>query len=293
MGYDIFLGCVLPARLPYLEASARKVFEKLEIKLTDVDGFSCCPDPTGIELIDHKTWLTLGARNLSLSKNNNGGIISFCSGCVETLKGVNYYINKDAAVKEEVNHVLKKIGVQYDGMTGVKHFAEVLYENIDKVRDNVVKPLTGFKVAVHYGCHYLRPSEIINWDDPFNPVTIDAIIKAIGAESVDYDLKLECCGNPVEKSDKDLSLMMIGNKFKAIQDSGANCVGLVCPACYQQFDFKQRDVNKKNETSYAFPVLYLTELVALAFGYKPEELGFNFHRIKPKTLFEKINFSFE
>ena len=79
MSYDLFLGCVLPARLPFLEASSRKVFEKLGINLNDVDGFSCCPDPTGIELIDHKTWLALGARNLSLC-NTNDGVVSFCSG---------------------------------------------------------------------------------------------------------------------------------------------------------------------------------------------------------------------
>jgi heterodisulfide reductase subunit B len=98
MSYDLFLGCVIPARLPFLEASSRKVFEKLGIKLNDVDGFSCCPDPTGIEQIDRNTWLALGARNLSLC-NNNGGVISFCSGCVETLKGVNYFINKDLTIK--------------------------------------------------------------------------------------------------------------------------------------------------------------------------------------------------
>ncbi|MFX1464734.1 MAG: heterodisulfide reductase-related iron-sulfur binding cluster, partial [Promethearchaeota archaeon] len=143
MAFDLFLGCVIPARLPFLEASSRKVFEKLGIKLNDVEGFSCCPDPTGIELIDHKTWLALGARNLSLS-NNNGGIISFCSGCVETLKGVNYYIKKDLKVKDEINEILKNVGKKYDGATNVKHFAEVLYENIDKVRENVVHPLNGF-----------------------------------------------------------------------------------------------------------------------------------------------------
>ncbi|MFX1442037.1 MAG: heterodisulfide reductase-related iron-sulfur binding cluster [Promethearchaeota archaeon] len=188
MVYDLFLGCVIPARLPYLEASARKVFEKLGIELKDVDGFSCCPDPTGIELIDHKTWLVLGARNLSLS-NNNGGVISFCSGCVETLKGVNFFINKDLTVKKEVNRYLQKIGKMYDGKTVVKHFAEVLYENLENVKETVEKPLKGFKVAVHYGCHYLRPSEIIAWDDPFEPVTVDEIIKVLGAETVDYDLK--------------------------------------------------------------------------------------------------------
>ena len=284
MTYDLFLGCVIPARLPFLEASSRKVFEKLGIELHDVDGFSCCPDPTGIEQIDHNTWLALGARNLSLS--SNGGIISFCSGCVETLKGVNYCINKDQEVKKEVNKVLKKVKKSYDGSTKVVHFAEILYENLDKVRENVVKPLSGFRVAVHYGCHYLRPSEIIEWDDPFEPKTIDAIVKALGAESVEYELKLECCGNPVEKSDSELSLLMINNKLREIQKAGANCVALVCPACYQQFDFNQRELNKERETAYNYPIFYLSELVALAFGFKPEELGFNFHRVRPKELLE-------
>ncbi len=285
MSYDLFLGCVIPARLPFLEASSRKVFEKLDIKLNDVDGFSCCPDPTGIELIDHKTWLALGARNLSLS-NDNGGIISFCSGCVETLKGVNHFIRKDPDVKDEVNKVLKKVGKKYDGNTEVKHFAQVLYENLDKVRENVVHPLNGFKVAVHYGCHYLRPSEIINWDDPFNPVTIDEIVKAIGADSIEYELKMECCGNPLDKSDKEISLQMIDNKFKSIQESGANCITLVCPACFQQFDFNQRELSKGKENGYNFPVFYLSELIALAFGFKPEELGLNFHRVRATKLLE-------
>jgi len=290
MAYDLFLGCVIPARLPYLEASSRKIFEKLGIELRDVEGFSCCPDPTGIELLDHKTWLALGARNLSLC-NNNGGVISFCSGCVETLKGINHFINKDIAVKKEINRYLQKIGKVYEGKTKVKHFAEVLYENLDKVRENVVNPLTDFKVAVHYGCHYLRPSEIINWDDPFEPTTIDEIIKAIGAISLEYDMKIECCGNPVEKSDKELSLLMIDNKLKSISEVGANCVAVVCPACYQQYEFNQRELNKRNNTDYNLPVFYLSELVALAFGYKPEEIGLNFHRIKANKLFESVNFS--
>lgn len=285
MSYDLFLGCVIPARLPFLEASSRKIFEKIGIKLNDVDGFSCCPDPTGIELIDHKTWLTLGARNLSLSKNN-GGIISFCSGCVETLKGVNYYINKDTEIKNDVNKVLKTVGKKYEGKTEVKHFAQVLYENLDKVRENVEHPLTGFKVAVHYGCHYLRPSEIIKWDDPFEPTTIDEIIKAIGADSIDYELKMECCGNPLDKSDKEISLQMIDNKFNSIQKAGANCISLVCPACFQQFDFNQRELSKEKENGYNFPVFYLSELVALAFGFKPEDLGLSFHRVRPKELLE-------
>ena len=154
-----------------------------------------------------------------------------------------------------------------------------------------MKPLTGFKVAVHYGCHYLRPSEFIQWDDPFNPYTIDEIVTAIGAESIEYENKIECCGNPVDKSDRDLSLLMIENKLQSIQDSGANCVVLVCPACYQQFDFNQRELNKIEGNNFEIPIFYLSELVALAFGHKEEDLGFNFHRVKPKGLLESLTFS--
>ena len=289
MEYDLFLGCVIPARLPFLEASARKVFQKLGIELKDLDGFSCCPDPTGIELIDHETWLALGARNLSLS-NNNGGVMSLCSGCVETLKGVNYSINNSTETKEEVNKVLQSVGKSYGGKVNVKHFAEVLYENLDIVKENIVKPLEGFKIAAHYGCHYLRPSEIIQWDDPFDPISIDEIIEALGAESINYNLKLECCGNPVEKSDEDLSLQMIHNKLNAISAVGANSVALVCPACFQQFDFKQRSLNKEENNDYNLPIFYLSELVALAFGFDPDTLGFKYHRMRPDELFEEIGF---
>jgi len=287
VSYDLFLGCVIPARLPFLEASSRKVFQKLEIALHDVDGFSCCPDPTGIELLSHDAWLLLGARNLSLC-NGNGGVVSLCSGCVETLKAVNYCLNKYPNQKAKINEMLKDSGHEYEGNVGVKHFAQVLYENIDKIKENVTRPLTGLKVAVHYGCHYLRPAEIIDWDDPFEPVTLDKIVEAIGAESIQYDLKMECCGNPVAKSDKDLSTSMIAQKLSSIQESGANCVAVVCPACFQQFDFNQKEVNKRDNTNFEFPIFYLSELVGLSFGFEPAELGLNFHGVKTSSLIESI-----
>ncbi|MHA1791020.1 MAG: CoB--CoM heterodisulfide reductase iron-sulfur subunit B family protein [Promethearchaeota archaeon] len=287
-GYDLFLGCVIPARFPYLETSARKVFEHLGITLNDVDGFSCCPDPTGVKQVaNDDAWLVLGARNLSLC-NKNGGVMSLCSGCVETLKGVNHSLKKDPSKLEFVNSRLSRINKSYDVSVAVTHFAEVLYENIDRIKELVVRPLEGLKVAVHYGCHYLRPSEVIQGDDPFEPVTVDAIIRAIGAESVEYNLKMECCGNPVSKTDKDLSLEMISNKYRSITDSGAQCVAVVCPACYQQFEFNQRDASKLHETEYKLPIFYLSELVALAFGFEPSELGMNFHRVKPLSLLESL-----
>ncbi len=285
MSYQLFLGCVIPARIPFVEASARKVFDKLGIQVKDIKGASCCPDPTGMPAIDLTSWLALGARNLSLIETD-GKAISLCSGCVETLKSVNHELKKDASKKDEINGVLKKIGKKYNGTAQIDHAARILYENVDKIKENVTNPLTGLKVAVHYGCHYLRPSEIIDWDDPIEPTTLDTIVEAIGADSIDYTAKMDCCGNPCSKTDETLANELTYKKLRSIKESGANCIVVVCPACYLQFDINQHAVNKQFNEDYNFPVFYLTELIALAFGYDEKELGLRFHRTKTKSVLE-------
>ncbi|MFX1390157.1 MAG: CoB--CoM heterodisulfide reductase iron-sulfur subunit B family protein [Promethearchaeota archaeon] len=289
MTYSYFLGCVIPGRLPFLETSARKTFEKLGLKVKDQAKYSCCPDPTGTAQLDHDTFLAMGARNLCLYEESKNDILSLCSGCTESLKMVKHILDSDDVKKEEINSKLNVIGKNYKGNINVKHFAEVLYENIEKIKELTKNPLKDLKVAGHPGCHYLRPSEIINWDDPLNPTTLDELIEAIGAFPVDYNLKNDCCGNPVEKSDKNISLTMLENKLESMKQAGADCIVCVCPACYQQFDFNQKEVNKKKGKDYNFPVFYITELIAIAFGLDIEKLGFNFHRIKIDNILEKIS----
>jgi heterodisulfide reductase subunit B len=288
MSFNLFLGCVIQARLPFIEKSSRKVFEKLGVDLITMENTSCCPDPTGIPAVDHETWVSLGARNLSLAEKGNSEILSFCSGCVETLKMVNHIL-EDPHKLEEVNHRLEKVGRKYNGNVTIKHGGQLLYEQLEDVKQAITKPLTGLKVAIHYGCHYLRPAEIIQWDDPFEPHTLDTLVTALGAESIQYSAKMECCGYPLFKTDEDLSLQILHAKLQSLQDEGANCIMVVCPSCYIQFEFQQRAVNKKFGTDFNFPVFYFTELVAIAFGFSPDELGFKFHRIKPKKLLDSLS----
>ena len=118
---------------------------------------------------------------------------------------MNHELKKDSDKKSEVNGILSKVGKSYEGNAEINHAAKVLYENIEKIKENVVKPLDGFKVACHYGCHFLRPSSIIKWDDPLEPETLDELIEALGAESINYTAKMDCCGNPVGKTDEALS----------------------------------------------------------------------------------------
>ena len=291
MKNKLFLGCVIPARLPFIESSARKVFEKLNLDVSHLENASCCPDPTGIPALDHKTWLALGARNLSLVGNGDSQLISLCSGCIETLKTVQHFVNKDAKVEEEVNRILSKINRKYNGNITIKHAAQVLHENLDNIKNNIKKPLENFKVGVHYGCHCLRPSEIIEFDDPFEPTRLDEIVVELGAESLEYEEKMECCGSPVAKADEKLSNEILYRKLKSMKENGVNCIAVVCPACFLQLDFGQRAINTAYNTDFNFPVFYLTELIALSFGIDPKELGLKFHGIKATKFFEQVNFT--
>ncbi len=288
MTYNYFLGCVIPGRLPFLEASARKTFDRIGVKVGDQAKCSCCPDPTGVAQLDHESFLVLGARNLCLFEESNNDVLSLCSGCTETLKTVKFILDKDKEKKKEINSKLKLVGKNYKGDVEIKHFAQVLYENLDKIKEKVKKPLKDLKVAGHPGCHYLRPSEIMNWDDPLNPETLDKLIEAIGADPIDYSLKNDCCGNPLEKTDKDISLNMLESKLQSMEEAGVDCIAVVCPACYQQFDFNQREINKKKNTDFNFPVFYITEIIAVALGIDTKELGLNFHRIKVNDILQKI-----
>jgi heterodisulfide reductase subunit B len=282
----MFLGCVIPARLPFIEKSAQLVFETLNLEVHNLENASCCPDPSGIPAVDQKAWLTLGARNLSLVDKDTE-IISLCAGCIETLKIVNHTLSHDAKKLEEINHNLAKIDRKFEGNAHLKHAGQLLYENMALIKEKVVKPLTGLKVAVHYGCHFLRPSEILEWDDPFEAITVDEIIETLGAEAIQYSSKMECCGYPLLKTDKDISYKLLYQKLAGIKKAGANCIAVVCPSCYMHLDYQQKAVNKLYNTDFKFPVLYLTELIALAFGKNEKELGLKFHGIKPKKLLQE------
>ncbi|MCP4760156.1 MAG: hypothetical protein GY870_00145 [archaeon] len=285
----VFPGCVIPNRYPFLEKSARMVFEKLGISLVDAP-FSCCPDPVGVASISEKTWLALGARNLSLAEKENKKIISLCNGCSETLLMVKHALEHDEEGLKEINEILGKKGIKYSGNASISHFVRSLVEDvgIEKIKSLVTRPLKGLKIATHTGCHYNRPSDVIQWDDPLNPICLDDLVKAIGAEPVEYEEKTQCCGAGVARTDVAVGLEFSKRKYKSLTDANAQCMATGCPQCFQTLESNQRLVNKKFETSYKVPVFYITELIALAFGYDPKELGLKFHSVKGKKLLASI-----
>lgn len=287
--FKFFPGCFIGNRVPFLEASARKVFDKLGIKISDAP-FACCPDPVGQASTDHLSWLTLGAYNLTIAEAEGKDIMSICNGCFQTLKLVNQELKHDDHGRHKTNEILRKIGKEYKGIINVRHFVEVLYEiGKEKINSHVVNDLSALKVACHTGCHYMRPSDKVQTDDPMKPIKLRALVQAVGATPVEYDTEVICCGAGTEHAESEPAIAILAQKYKSAVSAGAEAFIVNCPQCFQQFDSKLRDLEKYTGIKYTIPVLYITELMALAYGFEPDELGLNFHRARLTGLLEKYN----
>lgn len=285
----MFEGCTIGNRIPFIEASSRKVFEKVGIE-TSQAPFACCPDPTGIKSFDNDAWLVMGALNLSMAEAEGKDIVSLCNGCTNTLRGVQHQLKHNNLKMDKVNAQLAKIGKEYKASIDVKHFVDVLKDEvgIDKIKEAITKPLSGLKIACHPGCHYMRPAEWMESDDPLRPENLKKMVAASGATVVDYEELALCCGSAVTNAYEEHGMQNLKIKMDSIKNSGADAIVVNCPACFQQFDTRQRDLSKKFETDYGIPVLYLTELYALAMGFSPDDLGLKFHRVRLSNVLAKL-----
>ena len=289
--YAFFLGCMIPFRFPHMEASARKVLEILDVELLPMEGAGCCPDPVGMQSLDLKTWMSLAGRNLCIAEEMNVDILTLCHGCFETLKTANKHLKQHLEMKEEVNEVLSKVDKKFKGTIEVKHILEVMYDNLDEIKNlctNSPFAANGIKVAVHYGCHVIRPSDIIAFDDPERPTSLDELVEATGAKSISYMRKMLCCGATIRGVSKDPALMMTREKLLQIQKVNADCIALLCPFCYVNFDIGQTEIQRLTKEKFNIPVLYYPEMIGLSLGLSPDELGLKFHRVKVAPLLKRL-----
>lgn len=292
MEYALYLGCTIPLKMPHFEFAFREIANILGYKFKEMDGASCCPDPVATQSVNIDTWLTIAARNLCIAEKMGLDILTICSGCYETLKTTQVLLKEDKAAFDRVNSVLKKIGYEYKGTSKVYHFVELFSQEklLNKIKNILMKPLDNINVAVHYGCHLVRPSKILQFDHPERPVTIDKIIEALGAKTLAFAGKLECCGF-CARLQEEIGFELVEKKItelKELEEEVDVMVG-VCPACVGQYDRKQRLISRKTGKEFDIPVLYLPELMAIAFGIESDKLGLTNRSVRPKKLMEKLN----
>jgi len=302
MTYAYFFGCVIPSRYPGVEYAVRWVMgpSGLKLDVQDVPEFSCCPVPGIFYSTDRDTWLALAARNLCLAQRGRLEVVTVCNGCYSSLLKATEYLSEPKKMGQ-VNKVLGKVGMKYTGIpeksgdsgrrifrpVSVRHFVDVIHtDNVMlELANNVKRSLSKVRVAVHYGCHYLRPTEYTAIDDPNDPVKVDDIVKVLGAESIDYEDKLSCCGagGGVRSHVVELANSLCEDKFKNISSEGADVIVTPCPFCLLQFDNAQKTFTKRG-----IPVIHIAQLMAIAMGADISKLGLELHNVSCNPLLAKI-----
>jgi heterodisulfide reductase subunit B len=288
--YILYLGCTVPVRALQYEISARKVAERLDIQLVDIPEFSCCGYP--IKSVNHDAYLLLAARNLALAEKRGLPICTLCSSCGGTLAEAAHEIQEDENLRKRINDNLSAwIGMRYEGNVSVLHFIRVLHQSLGrtKISEQVKVDLSSLRFAPHYGCHYTKPSNILGrTEDPENPTSLDELIEATGAQSIFYEDKLACCGGGVLAIDEQVALAMAQRKLDHIRTQQADALVLICPFCGIMYESNQRKIEKTFGAEYKLPVLYYPQLLGLALGLDPDELGLKMNRVKTTELMKKI-----
>ena len=291
MEYALFLGCTIPLKLPHLEKAFRDVASILNVKLKEMEGVSCCPEPVSLQSLNIDTWMTLGARNLAIAEKMGLNIMTICSGCYETLKTVSVLLNEDEEYLAKINEILKKINYKYTGKTKVFHFVELFSqpEWLEKIKNILVKPLDDLNLAVHYGCHLIRPSKIMQFDHPEKPEKIDIILQALGAKTIEFATKLECCGYCARLQDE-IGEKLVEDKMTELceLEEEVDALIAVCPACTTQYDRKEKIISRKSGKDLDIPVLYLAEIMAYALGVDLQDLSLKNRSVKPIKLINKL-----
>ncbi|MGB7062085.1 MAG: CoB--CoM heterodisulfide reductase iron-sulfur subunit B family protein, partial [Candidatus Zixiibacteriota bacterium] len=256
MKYAPFFGCMITVKYPQMEAAVRKTVKSLGIEFVDLDGFSCCPDPIFFKATDKLTWITIAARNICIAEEAGLDLVTMCSGCTATLSEANFHLSHEPELKEKVNQRLKRIGKEYKGTISVRHIVTVLRDDlgIDRVRESVKKPLGGIKVGIHYGCHLLKPSEIMRVDDPDYPTILEKLFAAIGAKTVHHEKQALCCGKACMS--ESIPEKMTYDVLTSLKKSGADLMGLICPTCFDEFDLGQIKLARKYNGDLKIPIIY-------------------------------------
>ncbi len=276
--FALFLGCNIPSNYPQYGSSTKAVLNTLGLEFMELE-FNCCGYP--IRDSDFKAFLLLSARNIAIAEEQNLDILTPCKCCFGNLMHAREYLSHHPQATDEINLLLEKEGRHYRGSIRIKHLLTALVEDLglEKLKSRVKRPQHRLKVAAHYGCHALRPSRVVHFDNPFAPTIFENLIRVTGAQPVEWARRLECCGHPVLERDKALSLCQLQNKIKSAADAGADYLCTACTYCQIQFDTIQASEADASSTRL-FPSILYTQLLGASLGLEEKDLGIGRNRIQ-------------
>jgi heterodisulfide reductase subunit B len=284
--YAFFPGCKISHFVPHYESATKAVMQALGIELVDLE-FGCCGYP--VRQMDAAAYLAQAARNLAAAQKEGLDILTPCQCCFGSLKKAEILL-EDQAKLDAANQVNAEDGLTYNGGVEVKHMLKVLAGEVGKakIKAKITQPFENLKVAAHYGCHALRPSNVVQFDNPNDPSLFDGLITVTGAKSVDWSQKTRCCGNPMWGKNNKLAMDIAASKIKAATAAGAEFMAVGCTYCQIQFDQVQPAMLEEMEGLTPLPSLLYPQLLGLAMGLNPKKLGIDEHNLDASLIYDKL-----
>ena len=288
MAYAFFPGCVSRGGCPELYPAARAVCEELNIELAELTDVGC----SGAGVLSQEVSDPINARTLAKVEQMGMTMMTICSTCQGVFTQANHRLTSDPDYRESINReYLASEGLEYRGTVEVKHFLWVLDEEygLDKLKDVVVRPLKGLQVAPFYGCYLRRPPDLmIPKGFESRKSVLESTIEALGGEVTTISGKGKCFGFPILTASEENSLAMCGDHTLEARQKGADCMVTPCPLCHLELDGKQADAEKHKGEEIGMPILHLPQLVGLALGFSPGQMGLNRHLVSTADVVTKI-----
>jgi len=274
MPYTYYPGCSLESTSRAYDESLKKVFDLLKLELHELTDWNCC-GATMYMSIDGPLASTISARNLALAETLGNDVVAPCSSCFTILSKTHHLMKENAETRARIAEALAPEGLKYNLTLRIRHPLDVLVNDVgvELIRSQVKRDLSGLRIANYYGCQIVRPER--GFDDQENPTTMDNLFQALGAVNVYFPMKVRCCGGMLMTTYQDVALKLVKDLLECAQENGAECIVTTCPLCQMNLEAYQGKVNAKFGTEFKMPVLFFTQLVGLALGVRPNELGFH------------------
>jgi succinate dehydrogenase / fumarate reductase cytochrome b subunit len=276
--YALYTGCTARESTPELLKSTMAIADKLGIELVLLDEASCC-GASHLQDFDDMLSLVLNARNICYAEKLGLDMVTICNTCQLNTSLTKDRLDNDPILKAKVNEKLAEVGLEYKGTSTVRHFLYALQDDYgyEKIAASVTHPLNDVNVASFYGCHNIRPGHLQHknngGESSYNPQSLDNLVKALGGNAVEYESKNKCCGFHVELQNPETANKLSGIAMTDAIDNDADVMVTPCPLCHLRMDVQQHNISKEIGREVSMPVLHLPQMVGIALGIDPQDLG--------------------
>lgn len=287
--YALYPGCAAQGATPELYQATMAVLPRLAIEVVELKAAACCGAGVVAEA-DPDAALAINARTFAQAEVLHLDIMTICGTCQGVMSAANRRLKAEPGTRARMNAILARDGLSYQGTVQVKHLLWIVIKDLGlaRLRQEVRVPLSDVRLAPFYGCYMLRPSWELGFDDPENPSSLEKVLRALGSEPVAYAGRTRCCGFPIILEKEAIAMAMSGQNMKEARDQGAHAMVTPCPLCHMSLDIYQDRAGEAVGTALNMPILHLPQLLGLAMGIAPQELGLHRHLISVESLLTRM-----